>query len=240
MSGLRSHPNPKLPKLRLPKDLPRGSVLYHVMRALLHMAITLMWKARVFNRHHEPAAGSVLYICNHQSYLDPILATYMLQRPGNYMARHTLFRNRVFGAFIKAVNAFPVRRGAADIAAVKEAMRRLKAGGCVVVFAEGTRTRDGHIRRMLPGVVLLAQRTANWTVPVVVDGAFECWPKGKALPRPGKIVVQYGTPIAQADARKMKPADLLARIRQEMIAIQATLRRRLGRPALTYSEDPAH
>ena len=196
----------------------------------------LMWRIRAFNRHHEPQSGGVLYISNHQSFLDPVLTTCMLQRPGNYMARHSLFRNPVFAWLIRSLNAFPVHRATADSAALKEAMRRLKAGAQVVVFPEGTRTRDGRIGPLLPGVSLLAQRAADWVVPVVVDGAFEAWPRTQALPGPGRIVVQYGRPISQAEARAIKSRDLPEYIRGQMIAIQGDIRARMGRPTIQYDE----
>ena len=118
--------------------------------------------------------------------------------------------------------------------ALKEAMRRLKAGGQVAVFAEGTRTRDGRIGQLLPGMAALSQRVAEWTVPVLIDGAFEAWPRSQPLPLPGNIVVQYAPPIPRDEARKLKPRDLMDRIRRTLIATQADVRRRAGRPALAY------
>ena len=198
------------------------------------MNFATLWDTRVFNRRVEPAEGGAVYICNHQSFLDPILMSMALQRPMNYMARDTLFRRPICKRIIESVNAFPVRRGSADMGALKEAMRRVKAGGQVVVFPEGTRTHDGRIEPFLPGVALLVQRTRATTVPVVIDGAFECWPRGQKLPWPGPIVVQYGQPIPPAEARAMRARQLVARLREELIAIQADVRQRLGRPAIVY------
>jgi 1-acyl-sn-glycerol-3-phosphate acyltransferase len=192
------------------------------------------WKVRVFNRCVEPPEGGVVYICNHQSFLDPILMSMALRRPVNYMARDSLFKGP-FKYLIGALNAFPVRRGTADTGAIKEAMRRLKAGGQVVVFAEGTRTPDGTIRPFLPGVAILSQRSADWTVPVVIDGAYEAWPRTQALPSPGSIVVRYGRPISREEARKHTPQQLVDRVRDELIEIQADVRSRVGRPALSYN-----
>jgi 1-acyl-sn-glycerol-3-phosphate acyltransferase len=151
------------------------------------------------------------------------------------MARDTLFRFPIFRQIIESLNAFPVRRGTADLTALKEAMRRLKAGGQVVVFAEGTRTTDGRIGPMLPGVAVLAQRAAEWTVPVLIDGAFEAWPRTSPLPMPGSVVVQYGEPIPQKVARKMSAEELVERVRRQLIDIQTDVRRRVGRPPLRYS-----
>jgi 1-acyl-sn-glycerol-3-phosphate acyltransferase len=204
------------------------------MRRFFQVTVSLGWKARIYNRQFEPTRGGAVYICNHQSFLDPILMSYALRRPMSYMARDTLFHIPLFKQVITALNAFPVRRGTADTGALKEAMRRLKAGGQLVVFAEGTRTLDGRIGPFLPGVALLAQRSAEWTVPVVIDGAYEAWPRTQKLPSPGSIVVRYAPPIHRDEARKMDAETFINHVRNVLIEMQADIRRRAGRPALKY------
>ena len=234
MNPPRSLPNPQLRRWSLAEGVQRPGLYYRFMRRLFQVTFSALWRVRVFDRHHEPTTGSAVYICNHQSFLDPMLMSYALRRPMNYMARDSLFRAPGFRHLIESLNAFPVRRGSADTQAMKEAMRRLKRGGQVVVFAEGTRTEDGCIGPFLPGVALLSQRAADWTVPVCIDGAFECWPRTQALPHPGLITVRYGRPISRAEARRQRPAEFLAGLRERIIALQTDLRRRTGRPPLKY------
>lgn len=234
MSAPPSFPNPDLRGFRFADGVPSPNALYWIMRLVFRATVCAMWKVRVFNRHYEPADGGVVYICNHQSFMDPILVGFGLRRPLNYMARDSLFRLPVFKQVIKSLNAFPVKRGTADIGAIKEAMRRLKSGGQVNVFAEGTRTRDGRIGPFLPGVAVLSQRAAKWTVPVVIDGAFEAWPRTQPLPGLGSIVVQYAPPIPQAEARKLKPDVFVEQVRQTLIEMQTDIRRRVRRKALKY------
>lgn len=218
----------------MPPGIQKASAWYRFARLALRVTFPAVWKVRVFGRCHEPEGGGVLYICNHQSFLDPILVGFGLTRALNFMARDSLFRFPGFGRLIRSVNAFPVRRGTADTGALKEAMRRLKGSGQVVVFAEGTRTLDGRIGRLMPGVALLAQRAADWTVPVVIEGAFECWPRWQAIPCPGLITVRYGQAIAKAEAAAMPPDAMLDRVRRTMIEIQADMRGRLGKRPLEY------
>jgi len=236
VNRLASHANSGLDRRRWAASVPRPSPYYRFMRRLFQVTMCAIWKVRVFNRHYEPASGSAVYICNHQSFLDPMLMSFALRRPMNYMARDSLFRVPGFGRLIKSLNAFPVRRGTADLAAMKEAMRRLRAGGQVVVFAEGTRTPDGRIGRFLPGVAVLSQRAADWTVPVLIDGAFEAWPRTQRLPQPGSIVVQYAPPIARADARRLDAEQFVDLVRGQLIEMQRDVRRRIGRPPIEYNE----
>jgi len=231
-----TEPNPRLPGWRLAEGVQRPTWLYRFGRRMLQVGVSALWGTRVFNRSFEPTTGGVVYICNHQSFLDPILMSFALRRPVNYMARDSLFRTPGFKQLITAVNAFPVKRGSADLGALKEAMRRLKDGGQVVVFAEGTRTKDGRIGPLLPGVAMLAQRAADWTVPVVIDGAFECWPRTQMLPSPGPgaISVQYAKAISQEEARSMKPDAFMSAVRETLIQTQHDLRKRTGRSIFKY------
>jgi len=234
LTGPTSYPNPRLAGWRLGGSVPRPNLWYRAMRRLFQVTMCALWKVRVFDRRHEPASGGVLYIANHQSFLDPMLSSMALRRPMNYMARDSLFGFPVFRGVIRSLNAFPVRRNTADTGALKEAMRRLRAGGQVVIFAEGTRTRDGRIGPLLPGVALLIQRAADWTVPVLIDGAFECWPRWRPSPMPGSVVVRYAEPISRAQAAEMDSPELLERIRAILIEMQADVRRRVGRAPITY------
>lgn len=234
MSQLRSHPNPKLHDLSQRRDIDPSSIYYYLWRALLRVVMPLMLQTRVFNRHHEPATGGVVYICNHQSFLDPMLMAFGLTRPMNFMARHSLFRTPGFKQLIESVNTFPLDVTSSGMGGLKEAMRRAKRGGQVVIFAEGTRTRDGLIGPFLPGVAMLSRRAAKWTVPVVLDGAFEVWPRTQMLPWFGNIIIQYGQPIAQEVAQGMPPQEFVEMVRQRMIVIQAEIRQRFGRPPLDY------
>lgn len=229
-----SHPNPKLRHWNPGVGVQQSSLWYRSIRCTLHVMMCALWKVRVFNRHYEPADGGVLYISNHQSFLDPILMSFALRRPMNYMARDSLFHFPVFKQLIRSVNAFPVRRGTADLTALKEAMRRIRDNGQVVVFAEGTRSTDGRIGSFLPGVAILAQRAAQWTVPVLIDGAFEAWPRTQAIPSPGSVVVEYAPPIPREEASRLSPQEFVDRVRATLIDMQTDLRRRLGRTTLHY------
>ncbi len=231
---LSSYPNSHLNRIRLSFDVRPLSIWYRMAQGALQMFMCLFWRVRVFNRRYEPDSGGVLYISNHQSYLDPPLVAFALRRPMHFMARDSLFHFKLFRWLIESLNAFPVRRGAADTKAVKEAMRRLKDGRPIVIFPEGTRTRDGRIGKFLPGVALLSQRAAKWTVPTLIDGAHECWPRGKASPGIGSVVVQYGEPISQEEARKMTPEEFIERVRSDIVDMQTDVRRRVGRPPLNY------
>ena len=232
MKGLPSYPNPVLSAWSLPEGVPRPNLWYRFCRFGYAMVAIPFFRLRVFNRHYEPASGPALYICNHQSFLDPALVSLALKRPVNFMAREGLFRIPIFGAWISSLNAFPVKRDAADTGALREALRRLKRGEQLVLFAEGTRTPDGRVGPFLPGMAMLARRAAEWVVPTVVEGAFDVYPRGRPLPTLGQVLLAYCRPLGRSELDRLGNEQLLAAVRQRIIAMQAKLRRRMGRPPL--------
>ena len=207
---------------------------YRFMRFLSQVAMMLYFRMRVFGVGRFPKTGGVLLVSNHQSFLDPLLATCAVYREGNYMARDTLFANPLFGRLIASLNAFPVKRGAGDVGAVKETLRRLKAGKVVLVFPEGTRTRDGSIGTINPNSLSIARRAGVAIVPAVVDGAYEAWPRSKSLPRPGTVYVTYAEPLTAEQVRTW-PGEQVAcvvneRMHTAMAQSNAKRRRALSQP----------
>ena len=197
---------------------------YALCQQVARVLLVLVFGLRVFHRRRFPAAGGVLVVANHQSYLDPILAAVGMPRPFHPMARQSLFRPAPFTWIIRSLYAFPVRRSSADLGAIREALRRLKQGAVVLMFPEGTRTRDGSIGLLQAGPVAVAARAGVPVMPVVIDGAFEAWPRARFLPRPHPIRVACGRPIPAAEVAASKPETLMASIRQQMLGLQAELR----------------
>jgi 1-acyl-sn-glycerol-3-phosphate acyltransferase len=180
----------------------------------------LLFKARAFGLHHVPEHGGVLLVSNHQSFMDPVLAGMPLHREGHYMARDSLFNNPWFGRMISSFNAFPVRRNAADISAIKETLRRLKNGQIVLLFPEGTRSPDGRIHEMLPGVGAIAKKARVPVVPMLIDGVYQTWPRDQLLPRPGNVIIEYGSPLNPDDYADMSAEELMEEIRRRIVDMQ--------------------
>lgn len=197
---------------------------YRLLQFMSQMLFITFVQGRAYHRERIPAKGGVLVIANHQSYLDPILAALPIGRPFNPMARDTLFRNPLFSALIRSLYAFPVRRGKADMNAVKEAIRRLRQGRIVLMFPEGTRTRDGSILPLQPGVVLIAQRAGVPILPAVIDGAFEAWPRRRLLPSPHPIRVIYGRPVVVNSGQDVTAEEVTQKLHEQMIQLQKEVR----------------
>ncbi len=166
--------------------------LFWIAKVVTFFWFVTMYRYRAHGRRHLPRGG-FLVASNHESYLDPMLAGMGVAGEVSFMARSTLFRNPAFGALIGSMNAFPVDRDRGDVKGVRTALDRVRAGGVVVLFPEGTRTRDGSVGRFRPGIGSLARTAGAPVVPARIAGAWSVWPQNRILPcLQGCIRVRYG------------------------------------------------
>lgn len=209
---------------------------YRFCRFFVRWGHVLGMRGRVFRTDRVPRTGGVILACNHQSFLDPMLAALALPRECDFMARDTLFQHPVFKRLISSLNAFPVRRGEADLAAIKESLRRLRDGRLLIMFPEGTRTLDGRIGPFLPGIGSIAKKAKVPIVPVLIEGAFEAWPRHRKAPGIGRVTVIYGEPIYPEAGRSMTAEALVAELNGRVRLMQENERRRRGLPPLQYTD----
>jgi len=189
---------------------------YRFCRLICQAGFLLFFRGRVFGTQRVPRKGGVLLVCNHQSFFDPVLATLALPRECHYMARDTLFGNWFFRWLIESLNAFPIKRGAADVGAIKETLRRLRDGKLVVTFPEGTRSPDGRLGPLAPGPLLVARKANVPIVPAVILGAFGAWPRYSRWPRPHPVIVAYGEPIAPQTLEALDENGCLELVRRRL------------------------
>jgi 1-acyl-sn-glycerol-3-phosphate acyltransferase len=175
-----------------------------------------------------PATGGALLISNHLSHLDVFVLGLMAPRPLSYMARSSLFVPPL-GFLIRSVGGFAIRREGIGAEGLKETLRRLRSGGIVLLFPEGTRSRDGALGPLKPGIAALAARTHMPVVPAAVAGTFEAWPRSARLPRPHPIRVHFGPPIPPEQLTRLDPEAITALLRERILLAQHQARQGLRR-----------
>lgn len=168
---------------------------YFIGWTLFRLMYRFYFRWRVFNPERVPLAGSVILASNHLSFLDPPLVGSGLKRDINYLARDTLFRFPGIGALLRSWNSVPVDRDGAGAAGLKAILDRLLAGGAIILFPEGTRSKDGKLQPARSGIGLTVIKSNALVVPVRVFGTYEAYGRHMKVPLPRRVAVKYGVPM---------------------------------------------
>ena len=189
-------------------------IYWAIMQAGCRVMTSLWFSLKVYGPTRLPPRGGLLLLANHQSFLDPVLIGVRLNRELSFMARSGLFENPKFAWLIRSLNAFPVRQGEGDIGAVRESVKRLSEGHVLNIFPEGTRTENGELTPIQPGVSLIIRKARVPIVFCAIEGSFEAWPKGSKLFRRRPIRLLFSEPV-RLDHLK---ADQIVKAVQEKLA----------------------
>ena len=170
-------------------------MLYNIGKFFSFVLLKFFCGFTVSGQDSVPAKGGFILATNHSSNVDPLVIGAACPKPLHFMAKVELFKNP-FGAWIlSAVHAFPVKRGTGDIHAIREAIRRVRAGGGLLIFPEGGRSADGTIGAGQEGIGFLAMKLNVPIVPAYIGGTDKVLPKGSNRVSAAKINVRFGKQI---------------------------------------------
>lgn len=144
-----------------------------------------------------PKSGGVILVSNHLNNADPCIIPAVFNRRIITMAKKEMFRWPIISLLFRFIGAFPVDRQGADLAALREAQRVVNSGLCLLMFPEGTRSRDRQLHSGFPGTALVAYRTGAPLVPIAITGTETIpWPWVFVRPFIGpKVNVRIGKPF---------------------------------------------
>ena len=146
------------------------------------------WK--IEGRERVPRKGGLILASNHISFWDPPLIACASPRELHFLAKEELFSSPpVLGSMIRGVNAIPIRRGVADLAGLNRALEVLQKDGCLLLFPEGSRMKDGDLHPPRPGVGLLASGADVPIVPCYISGSNR---PGKWWRRGARVRITFG------------------------------------------------
>jgi 1-acyl-sn-glycerol-3-phosphate acyltransferase len=204
---------------------------YFIGWSLFRAMYRFYFRWRVYDPENVPLTGPVILASNHGSFLDPPLVGSGLQRDINYLARESLFRFPVVGSILRSWNAVPVDRDGTSPTGLRNILSRLQKGGAIILFPEGTRTRDGKLQPARSGIGLTVIKSEAPVVPVRVFGTFEAYGRHMKFPRPRRVAVKYGKPmlfeVLRAEAKtcpKPRLKEIYQQIADEIMAEIAKLK----------------
>ena len=174
-------------------------MFYWIAYFLLWLLSKIFFPITVYGSKHIPASGNVIIASNHVSNLDPIILGLAYKRHTSYLAKDSLFRNKIFGfVLLKVSSAFPIKRNTGDIGALREALKRLSRGDSLVMFPEGTRKSALGEKQPQQGIGFLAVKSGVPVIPAYILGSDKVMPPGAKHLARAAVTVIFGKPLAFA------------------------------------------
>ena len=172
------------------------SFVANLLIGIMRIWFAIMFKVEIKGKENVPAEGNAIICANHYSNYDPFAAAIYLDRLPRYIGKKELFENKILAYLLNEVRVFPLdRKAAMDMKAVKTALKVLKDGEILGIFAEGTRVKEGEHVDAKGGVALFAMKGNTNVIPCAISGKYKFR---------NKITVEYGKPLTLDEFRGQK------------------------------------
>jgi len=188
-----------------------------MMRFLAWIVINLLYRIRSTGLENVPIKGPAVVVCNHVSYMDPILLTGSIQRPMRFVMYYRIFQIPLLRFFFEHMRAIPIAGKMENEQLMNDAFERvdeeLAAGYVVCIFPEGAITRDGEVARFRPGIEKIIARRPVPVVPVALGRLWGSWfsrrSSGGLRKIPGRLFARVPITVGEAvPAREVTAARL--------------------------------
>lgn len=189
-------------------------------------------KITIKGQENIPEGQAVLFVGNHQSYMDIPLMMTSISRPIGFVAKDNLGKIPFFDKWLMYLKCVLIARGDARkaLVAILEAAKILKGGHSLVLFPEGTRSADGTLGEFKAGSLKAAQKGNVGIVPVAIKGAREIMPRNSFWMYKSQVTVEF-LPFLSAEEVKASETKALAKNVKNQIA------RAIGQPVEEEIED---
>ena len=193
-----------------------------LMRFLAWIVINILYRVQTAGLDNIPETGAAVVVCNHVSFMDPILLGGSIRRPMRFVMYYKIFQLPLLRFIFRHAKAIPIASAREDEQLMNNAFDKvdeeLKAGNIVCIFPEGGITRDGEIQRFRLGIEKIIARRAVPVIPVALGRLWGSWfsrRKGGGIRKlPGRLFarvpVNIGEPVAAGDVTAAK-LELLVR-----------------------------
>ena len=171
------------------------TVTYNIFYNLAKLLARVFFRMRVVHPERMIESGPLILAVNHSSFFDPPLAGICSRRAVYFLARKTLLKWPFFGPLFPDMNVIPVERDGNDMSALREVIKKIREGNGVVLFPEGTRSKDGNIQPARAGIGLVVAKTGAPVLPMRIFGAYDAFPKNAKRLHFPQITVVIGEPL---------------------------------------------
>lgn len=200
--------------------------MYPVVLFIAKGVLKLFFGLKATGQEHF-MKGPALICANHSSYLDPPIIACASPQEIHFLARDSLFKQPLFGWFIRRLNSHPVKPSNADVSAFKTVLACLKRGEKVLIFPEGGRSFSEELDPLKEGAAMLSLQGEAPIIPAYIKGAAKAWGRGKKPKLFNKIEVSFGPAIypsafAHLPKKEAKVA-LTKRLEEAMLELKKDL-----------------
>ena len=197
------------------------------MRFMAWIVISIFYRIRPTGIENIPDKGAAVVVCNHVSFIDPVILGGSIRRPLRFVMYYKIFEIPVLRFFFRTAKAIPIASASEDealmTAAFDQVDAELAAGNLVCIFPEGGITRDGKLQRFRPGIEKIIARRAVPVIPVALGRLWGSWfsrnKSGGVRRIPGrlfaKVPVMIGEAVPPQDVSAEKLETLVRSMRGE-------------------------
>ena len=184
-----------------------------------------LWSVSITGLENVDRSKACIFVCNHQSMLD-IPVVFRLFLPFKWVAKSSLFKIPLIGWNMWLNRSIKLERSSttSQRKMIKSCAEHIRNGSSIMIFPEGTRSRNGELRLFKEGAFLIALQEKIDIVPIVLDGSHKAVPE-KGIPKSKeKIYMNVLPPVLYENFKDMKVRELTEHIREIYIAELARMR----------------
>lgn len=158
-------------------------------------------RVRIEGLGNIAANQTYIFVANHVSQFDILTFQGYFPHDFRWIAKKELFRIPIFGTAMRRTGFISMDRthGRKALKSLNKAAEQIAGGTSVIIFPEGTRSRDGRLHPFKTGAIMLAIKAGVPVVPIGINGTYSILPKGKLLAGSGEVVIRVGAPISTTD-----------------------------------------
>lgn len=179
-------------------------MFYTIIKPVFFIIARVFFRFKVFGEENIPRDGGIIIASNHISYLDIPFLGCGIKRRVDFIGKSELFRNRIIGWIFKKLGAFPIKRDKIDRDTISEALTRLREGRVVVIYPEGTRSKDGRLSEPKAGIGMVVAISGARVIPSFIMGTDRVLPRGARWIRFNPVKLYLGSPLDFSSSISLK------------------------------------
>lgn len=187
-----------------------------IIKFIFKIIAIILYRPKIVGKENLPKDTGALICPNHVHNLDSAVIVAMFKRKVNVLAKEELFKNGFIRWIADIFGVYPVKRGRADLQAIKISLKLLKNDELLLMFPEGTRHGLDKGKKPKNGAVLIAATAGKPIIPIGIQGSFKPF---------RKVIVNIGKPIDYSQySEEVKEKEQASKLTQELMQEIVSLR----------------